>query len=172
MRTTWPKIAILVVCCIALAFEVWHFRNGSTPGRQSSGPVARKSEPGFALLPATEIQLWSKYFAVGTRPESWEPTLGDMNDVEDGLAQITTLSNIDPDPNRHIDNPRDYDRQYLAVVVNRRKFIYLNALCSVEQNANWRKHLIVIRDGGKCFWQAMYDLSTHRFSDLRVNGSA
>jgi hypothetical protein len=172
MKTTWPKIAILAICCIALAFEVWHFRNGSTPSRQSSAPAARKSGPGFALLPAIGIPFWSKYFASGSRAESWEPTLGDMDDAEADLAQITTLSNIDADPNRHINSPRDYYRQYLAVIVNGRRMIFLNALCSVEQNANWRKRLIVTSDGGKCFWQAIYDPSTHRFSDLKVNGRA
>jgi hypothetical protein len=95
-----------------------------------------------------------------------------MNDVEAALAQITALSNIDADPDRHINNPREYYRQYLAVMVSGRKIIYLNALCSVEQNANWRKRLIVTSDGGQCFWQAMYDPSTHRFSDLKINGRA
>ena len=172
MRNGWVKIALLVLCCAAIAFELRHFRSASTPTRQRSRLVARKSGPDFALLPASEIEPWSKYFAPGSRAEGWEPTLGDMNDLEANLAQITTLSNSDPDPSRRIDNPAEYYRQYVAVRIDGKRRIYLNALCSVDQDANWRKRLIVVLDGGKCFWHAMYDPSTRTFSNLTVNGRA
>lgn len=172
MKISWSKIALLLLCCGVLAFELWHFRSGPTRSGRNSRPTARKPKPGFALLPVSEIELWSKYFASGSHAESWEPTLGDMNDAETDLAQISGLSEKDPDPSRHIDNPRDYYRQYLAVQVNGKRRIYLNALCSVDQDANWRKRLIVVVDGGNCFWHAIYDPSTRIFSDLTINGRA
>jgi hypothetical protein len=43
-------------------------------------------------------------------------------------------------------------------------------LCSVEPGDSWRKHLIVVMDGGKCYWNAVYDPATQKFSDLVVNG--
>ena len=172
MKSLWPKIALLVLCCAATAFELWHFRSASTPTRQSSRSVAKKNGPDFALLPASEIEPWSKYFAPGSHAETWEPTLGDMNDVEANLAQITALSKADADPSRHIDSPGEYYRQYLAVLIDGKKNIYVNALCSVDQESNWRKRLIVVADGGKCFWHAMYDLSTQKFSNLTINGRA
>lgn len=125
--------------------------------------------PDFSLLPASEIGVWSKYFAPGSHAESWEPTLGDMNDVEGALAQITALSNSDPDVNRHIATPQDYYRQYLALQIDGRKKIFLNAICTAD-DPNWRKHLVVVKDGGKCFWHATYDLATRSFNDLSVNG--
>ncbi len=172
MKTIWPKIALLVLCCAALGFELWHFRSGPNPTRQSPKAVARKNGPDFVLLPASEIESWSKYFAPGSHSESWEPTLGDINDVEADLAQITTLSNTDSDPSRHIDSPRGYYRQYLAVSMGGKRKIYVNALCTIDQDTNWRKRLIVVADGGKCFWHAMYDVSTRTFSELSVNGRA
>jgi hypothetical protein len=172
MKTIWLKIALLILCCAALGFELWHFRSGSTPTRQSSGAVAMKNGPDFTLLPASEIELWSKYFASGSHAESWEPTLGDINDVEADLAQITALSNSDPDVNRHIENPQEYYRQYLALQIDGRRKFLLNATCSIDHDPNWRKHLVVVMDGGKCFWHAMYDASTRTFSELSVNGRA
>jgi len=172
VKNLWPKIALLVLCCAAVAFELWHFRGASTPIGQSSRPAATKSGPGFALLPASEVQPWSKYFAPESHAESWEPTLGDMNDVEADLPQITTLSKSDSDSTRHIDTPGEYYRQYLAILIDGKRRLNLNALCSVDQNANWRKRLIVVMDGGKCFWHAMYDPSTRTFSNLSVNGRA
>jgi hypothetical protein len=172
MKTIWPKLALLVLCVAALGFELWHFRSGSTQRQQSPGPVARKNGADFALLPASEIGLWSKYFAPSSHAEGREPTLGDINDVEADLAQITALSNTDSDPSRHIDSPRDYYRQYLAVSMGGKRKIYVNALCTIDQDTNWRKRLIVVADGGKCFWHAMYDVSTRKFSELSVNGRA
>jgi len=172
MKTSGIKVAFLVILCAVVAFEVWHFRGASEPTRQASKPAAKKNGPDFALLPATEIQPWAKYLAAGAHPESWEPTVGDMNDVEANLAQITGLSNSDPDVYRHIDDPRAYYRQYLAVVIDGKKRVYVNALCSVDQDPNWRKHLVVVLDGGKCYWHATFDSSTQKFSDLVINGRA
>jgi len=108
----------------------------------------------------------------GTKPhmENWEPTVADINDLEANLSQIAALSSKEPDVNQHIDDPGQYFRQYLAVAVNGRKIIFVNALCSVEPGDSWRKHLIVVMDGGKCYWNAVYDPATQKFSDLVVNG--
>ena len=170
MKTSWPKVSLLVLCCAALGFEVWRFRSSSAPTTRSSESSARTKPPDFSLLPASEVSVWSKYFAPGSHANSWEPTLGDMNGVEAALPQITALSNTDPDLDRHIENPSEYYRQYLALQINGKKKLILNAMCSVDHDANWRKHFVVVRDGGKCFWHAVYDLSTGNFSDLSVNG--
>lgn len=171
MKISGIKVAFLVMLCAVVAFELWHFRSAPTPTRQSES-AARKNQPDFALLPASEIEPWTKYFAPGSHGESWEPTVGDMNDVETNLMQISTLSDRDSDAGRHIDNPRAYYRQYLAVVIDGKKRVYVNALCSVDQDPNWRKHLTVVMDGGECYWHAMFDPSTQKFSDLTVNGRA
>ena len=92
-----------------------------------------------------------------------------MNDAENALNQITALSKSDPDPNRHIDKPKEYYRQYLAILINGKKVLFLNALCSTDENA--RKRLVFMHDGGKCFWHAMYDPATRTYSDLTVNGT-
>ena len=166
MKTIWPKIALLVLCCVAVSFELWHFR--SSP-KSASTPNVQKHKPDFALLPALEASSFARFFT-GPKAEvgSWEPTLGDMNDVETNLSQIAEMGKRDPDPNRHIDNPADYYRQYGAVVVDGRKSLVLNAFCSPQDE--WRKHLIVALDGGRCYWQALFDISTQKFIKLSVNG--
>jgi len=172
MKRSWLKIALLVLFCSALGFEIWHFRSGSGPAGQGPGSTTRKAAPDFTLLPATEIDVWSKYFASGVHAESWEPTLGDMNDMEADVVQITALSKSEPDSSRRIESPKEYYRQYLALQINGNRKIFLNAICSVDHEPNWRKHLVVVRDGGKCFWHAMYDLSTRTFSDFSMNAQA
>lgn len=107
------------------------------------------------------------------RIQSWEPTLGDINDLESKLPQISALSAEFHDPNRQIDDAREYFRQYLAVTIKGTDLIFVNALCRLdpEVSRDWRKHLILVNDGGKCFWRATYNPSTHAFSDLVVNGA-
>lgn len=170
MKTVWPKIALLVLCCGVLWFELWHVRGGSTPSVRNTGPAPASHKGDFALLPADQIGEWAKNFGGDSHAESWEPTLGDMNDAEGALVQLAELSRSAPEAAGRIENPGDYYRQYLAVMVDGRKKMFLNAFCSIDQNADWRKRLIVARDGGRCFWHAMYDPATQRYSDQMVNG--
>ena len=172
MKAIWPKIALLLVCFGVLAFELWHLRGTSTPGSQSSETSAVKNQHGFVLLPDDQIEIWAKTFKPGSKVNGWEPTLGDMNEAEGALSQITALSKSDPDANRHIGNPAEYYRQYVAVTIDGKRRMFLNALCSVEPNVAWRKRLVVVMDGGNCFWHALYDPATERFSELAVNGRA
>jgi hypothetical protein len=97
--------------------------------------------------------------------------VADIDGIESNLPQISALSAKDPDPNRHIDNPRLYFRQYLAAIVNGRRTILLNAFCANQDREQWRKHLVFVLDGGKCYWHATYDTGTKSFSSLMVNGA-
>lgn len=166
------KIVLLVLCCLALGFEIWRLRVGSSAGRQSTSPVQRH-KPEFVLLPESEVTAYAGLFGdPKPKVESWEPTVGDIDDLNSNLAQISALSDKEQDATRHIDAPDQYFRQYLAVVTNGKKTIFVNAMCSVDAGQNWRKHLAFAADGGKCFWHAVYDPATQTFSNLIVNGRA
>jgi hypothetical protein len=170
VKKIWPKIALLVLCCAALAFELWHFR--SSP-KSASTPNMQRNKPDFVLLPVREVATFAGSMRrPKPRIESWEPTLGDINDLESNLQQISTLSEEFHDPNRRIDDARQYYRQYLAVEMNGKNVIFVNALCRIDpgDSNDWRKHLIDTVDGGKCYWRAFYDPSTHAFANLIVNG--
>jgi hypothetical protein len=145
---------------------------GSHSAGQQSTAAAQKSKPDFVLLSESELTAYARLFG-DPKPhlESWEPTLGEIDDLNSNLSQISTLSNKESDPNRRIDAPDQYFRQYVAAVVNGKKTIFVNALCLVAHPPNVRKQLIFGADGGKCFWHAIYDPATHAFSNLIVNGS-
>lgn len=173
MQIGKSKIALVILGCAALAFEVWHLHGGGSEGQPQTTQTASKHRPDFALLPATEIAVYANRFA-DPKPsmENWEPTVADINDLEASLPQIAALSTKEPDASRHIDNLDQYVRQYLAVVVSGKKTIFVNAMCRIDPGENWRKQLIFVMDGGKCFWNAIYDPSTRTFSNLIINGRA
>jgi hypothetical protein len=173
MRIGKSKLALIVLCCAVLAFEAWHLRSRSSTGQQQTSQTAPKHKPDFALLPATEIAVYAGRIA-DPKPslDNWEPTVADINDLEASLPQIAALSNKEASTYQRIDDPYQYFRQYLAVAVNGKKTIFVNALCIIDPGEDWRKHLIIVMDGGKCFWNAIYDTSTRTFSNLAINGRA
>lgn len=164
---------LLLLACIVYWFGLKHLRSKSHPASAPNAALHRLPGMDYALLPASETTAYSIRFAAGNKVEvqSWEPTVGDIQGLENDLPQIASLSENGPGASRHIDDPRRYLRQYLAVVQDGQKKIFINALCSVQQgDPEWRKHLVIVVDGGPCYWQAFYDPTTQKFSDLTING--
>ena len=130
MKISWPKIALLVLCCSALAFELWHFRYSQKSAPHNSVPASQKAD--FALLPATEISAfndtYAKLLSLGLHVRSWEPTLGEMQDAESELPQISRLTNRNLDSGSHI-QASHYMRQYLAIEVDGKNLLFVNGLC-------------------------------------------
>ncbi len=68
--------------------------------------------------------------------------------------------------------------QYVGVVINKRKYIYINAFPAGEIETvkkydptfNPAKTPIIVCDGGESFWGALYDIETKTFSLLSFNG--
>lgn len=170
MKNGWLKIALLLLCCTAAGFELRHFRTTPMSAGQASA-VTRKDKPDFVLLPASQTVAYSQRFAKsGVHVDSWEPTVADIDGAETSLSQISALS--DNNPGGHIEHPDQYFRQYLAISIAGTRSLFLNAACTVQQDNVWRKHLVFVFDGGKCFWHATYDPSTRKFLELRINGLA
>ena len=130
----------------------------------------------YVLLPEGEASTYAKLFSASSKTDvqSWEPTVADIESLEANLVLIPTLSENVAGSTRHIDKPEQYFRQYLAVVQHGKRWIFVNALCRIDERDSdaWRKHLEMIVDGGECYWQAWYDPATRRFSNLLVNGVA
>jgi hypothetical protein len=69
-------------------------------------------------------------------------------------------------------DPGSYFRQYVGVVVDGRKLVYINAFRSNSHHPNWQRSAVSVCDGGSDYWGALYDPVTRRFSRLAFNGSA
>ncbi len=99
---------------------------------------------------------------------AWTPSATDISKAENSIAQIATLpANY---ARVHIDHPEGYFRQYVPIRQAGRKLLYVNAFC--EAPSYWRTQLVIVSDGGTCFWQALYDPATDKYSNLTVNGRA
>ena len=109
----------------------------------------------------------------------WNPSQADIDEMESDMGAIADLTSEGCCYSGvQIHNPKFYCRQYVGVVVNGRRMIYVNAFSPDNIDARnpakigyWRKHIEVICDGGKDAWGCLYNVRTHQFSQLSVNGS-
>jgi hypothetical protein len=73
---------------------------------------------------------------------------------------------------RGVPDPGGYFRQYLGIVLDGRRAVYVNAFRGAESFPSWRERAVQVCDGGNDFWGAIYDPATRRFSRLGFNGEA
>lgn len=126
---------------------------------------------GHALLPKTEAQWVSK---LCSRPSPkfegmWEPTQADVSALESNLPRVTKLQRNLENQECKIDDPYQFYRQYVGIVVRGRREIYVNAF-SFPTDDQWLTQFVRICDGGGSVWGALYDPSTGKFHDLETNG--
>jgi hypothetical protein len=64
-----------------------------------------------------------------------------------------------------------YKRQYIVVKNSKgEKEVWINCMCSTRKN--WQKELIIVKDGGNCYFNLKINLTKKKYYDLGVNGGA
>ena len=90
--------------------------------------------------------------------------------------QFDTISKAHPEYNLKVDNfvinlPR-YKRQYIAVINSAgQKEVWVNCFCQ-HFDTNWRTEILMVEDGGNCYFNLTINLATKTYSKLSVNGEA
>lgn len=65
-----------------------------------------------------------------------------------------------------------YKRQYVAVLNSKgEKEVWVNCFCD-PWDSDWRKYLIIVKDGGNCFFNLKINLTTGNYYNLIVNGDS
>jgi hypothetical protein len=144
-------------------------------------------EQRFELLPVSALSATMKQCSRATphATGAWMPSTAQLLELESQLPQLATLATqqgISPS----IGDRTASFRQYLGVIVDGHRFIYVNAALSTEKPAK-AAHLasqgagtpfraepkpIIVCDGGNYFWGVLYDPETKKFSQLETNGFA
>lgn len=66
----------------------------------------------------------------------------------------------------------EYARQYFGFERDGDQYIYGNFLCDRDLLQDYPNQLVMVEDGGDCFFQFHYNPATQEFSNLMVNGLA
>ena len=65
----------------------------------------------------------------------------------------------------------EYQRQYIGLERGGVQIIYGNYFCN-NLGINWRQKLVIVDDGGDCYFQVEYNVDDGMFTMLMVNGES
>jgi hypothetical protein len=148
-----PVLAVLISCATTVV----------PPGRSV---VLRASESEAAL------KLCSRS-GPGDVEGSWDVPTDVVAPLEQDLHKLSRLKATGCcSPGGRIRNPESYFRQYLGLVVDGRRVVYVNAFKSAATHPRWQAAPVGVCDGGSDYWGVLYDPESRRFYDLAINGSA
>ena len=127
----------------------------------------------FVVLPQSE----GKQLPLCSRPGprvagTWDPLVQDILSLESHLGEIARLKAHGAVHGAQIAHPEESMRQYLGIVVDGKRQIYINAFVKGIVPKNWREKFVTICDGGAGVWGVLYDPQSGTFSDLETNGLA
>jgi len=107
----------------------------------------------------------------------WTPTQNDIEILESNFGNITKITSKECCfVNAKVDSLQNFAFQYVGVVVNGKKLIYINAfpledIVRFKQvNYDPSKMPVVACDGSSYYWGALFDPQTKQFSSLAFNG--
>lgn len=157
------KIPLLLLLSVFLAPGVMASdRSALLPPDQASVVLKQCSRP----TPAGVDGTWIVPQAIIDKLESDLPKLSKLT------AQQCCV------PGGKVDNPDAYFRQYVGIMIHGKKYVYINASRASFSDGNarnndaWKQTPVMVCDGGKGFWGALYDPENGEFSDLAFNGLA
>ncbi|MEO8393488.1 MAG: hypothetical protein ABI700_10910 [Chloroflexota bacterium] len=102
----------------------------------------------------------------------WMPNADDVADLETRLIPYLNETIPEGDWRYGIaDSLSGYKRQYIGALKATDPYIWANFFCT-EDIGDWQNQVIFVEDGGQCFFNVWYNVTTHEFSDLQVNGFA
>jgi hypothetical protein len=131
------------------------------------GPIASLAQSGTALPPTIVI--------LPTAPSAggWAPDEAMVLEAEKALPAYLRAANGGPGSSRKeaqeiLSRYTAYRRQYSGLTIDGRRVLVVNAFCA--WTGDWRRHPVMVLDGGSCFFQAWFDPKTRKFTLLSVNG--
>jgi hypothetical protein len=121
--------------------------------------------PYGAILPPTAAVL-----SGGAAPY-WRPTIADVAAAEANLGPYLAQANLPPYARSTPKRLSGYTRQYVGATQGGRRVLIINAFCDDRRNhPSWRQELVMVLDGGDCFFRAVFDVRLKRFVGVEVNG--
>ena len=100
---------------------------------------------------------------------AWQPSKEDILRLEKNLISLSDLeSDVCCNQGKIVGSPFDYYRQYIGLVIDSQKYIYINA--SSKEHSKLHKDFGWACDGGKLFWGVFYNPAENKFSHLEFNG--
>lgn len=119
-----------------------------------------------AILPTSEWQ-YLPYSIDGKPSKGWMIS----EDIVDN-AQPIILEYIKIKDKEIYNNINRYRCQYFGIIIKGKKRIYCNFIWHQNYNVDWRTNPIIVKDGGKHYFQIEYDVDSNTCIKFSINGEA
>ena len=131
---------------------------------------AQEKRPSVVLPPsgAQAVNRLCSRSGPGRIDSGWVPEARDVEKLEARLGEVKLESS--GSARTTIPNPFSFYRQYVGIVVNGRRLIYINAFARDLVSQTWKTRLVDVCDGGPAFWGVLFDPVASKFFDLQTNG--
>lgn len=107
----------------------------------------------------------------------WNPMQSDIEKIEKNFKKLLSLKALACCLIGYkLDSLNGYIIQYVGVIINKKKYIYVNAFNAGSNDyltrffKNWKTEPIIACDGGRGFWGVLYDIDNSTFEQLAFNG--
>ncbi|AMR31874.1 hypothetical protein A0256_10795 [Mucilaginibacter sp. PAMC 26640] len=158
------KLFILLISFLL----VQQVTNAASAGRFTKPDTSYIDTSRYAVLPFTKSRdsfLFDKDF----KPASISGK--EIKMIEKIIA--VTVKEYNKSKGTTISKPGKYYKQLIAVTnAKGEKEVWVNCFCTDYEKRHWRKGIVMVLDGGPCFFNLKINLSTNTVMRLAVNGVA
>lgn len=160
----------LTLICFLLTFTVTGQQSPSSKNNDSAGIVVRGNGFEGVIFPAEKRAL--DYGTEANKRQYWTPSETDVTEAESKLVVFLQQAELGSrEKERILKDIKGYRRQYVGILTGGKKELFVNFFCESFQQ-EWTKHLVIVRDGGSCFFRVNFSMEKKTFHGLLVNGYA
>ncbi|MBX3064896.1 MAG: hypothetical protein KF726_18080 [Anaerolineae bacterium] len=121
----------------------------------------------------SDVESISKQILDTTFDGYWMPDTADVLALESALpAYLDQQAAAGRDVEGVAAKLPDYKRQYIGFIAGGEKMLYANYFCDAFDDDRWLHDWLYVMDGGNCFFQVVYQVSSGEFRYLSINGYA
>lgn len=154
-----------IYCLVVLvAFGVPDLLFGQTAGHRHVDTA------NYAILKYDHTNFFAPYPIPGTKAASL--TSNEVDAMENLVEKAYHDYNMNAGPHWKLRVLATYKRQYLAYIDKHgNKMVWVNCFCR-DLNADWRRHPVMVDDGGTCFFNFTINLTRKKAGKISPNGVA
>ena len=148
---------------------MWTSQSNVSRSQANNAMVTRR---GLAAILA--LYVCSAAFAADNR---WVGVKGDWEPAPTVLAELK--ARLEPfakkaaqEQGRKLRNWEEYVFQYQGQKTAGRRYILVNGLCHVFPKTDLTNEIVLVFDGGSCYFNVKYDPEQHKYYELLINGDA
>jgi hypothetical protein len=186
MRPMRILIIISILGAFMNACNSPHNKNNLKEKQTASELIFDLPKSEYAILPLDSSTNWLSLFKNAKPAELNQSELAEIEEII-GIAIRENNQKQDEELVEHNKTYPDnqltetgyelkldgFKRQYVSVINEKgEKEIWINFFCNDWNSDKWKTELMIVKDGGNCYFNLKVNLTKKAYSDLRINGYA